>query len=146
MTERTDKQIVKKFREVLHHHISTLEACDLQRKLFTNTETDKESSSIITPSEKTFTYDKGPRSFTGETLLSYEDVKSRYEGNCIFCSNNYWSDECHQYRDIKSRKKKLKDRCLKKTSALESNDDTESGMIATGKKGDNANCFDDNKR
>ena len=44
--ERTDEWTVKKFREVLHHHISTLEACDLQTKLFTNTETDKESSNV----------------------------------------------------------------------------------------------------
>ena len=39
--ERTDEWTVKKFKEVLHHHISTLEACNLQMKLFTNTETDK---------------------------------------------------------------------------------------------------------
>ena len=35
--ERTNGWTVKKFREVLHHHISTLEACDLETKLFTNT-------------------------------------------------------------------------------------------------------------
>ena len=75
--ERTDEWTVNKFREVLHHHISTLEACDLQTKLFTNTETDKESSTNVTPSEKTFTYGNGPRSFTVETLLSYEGAKSR---------------------------------------------------------------------
>ena len=78
MKERTDEWTVKKFRKVLHHHISTLEASDLQTKLFTNTETDKESSNV-TPSVKTFTYDKGPRSLAGETLFSYEDTKSRYE-------------------------------------------------------------------
>ena len=110
--ERTNEWTVKKFREVLHHHISTLEACDLQTKLFTNTETDKESSNV-TPAEKTFTYDKGSRSFTGETLLSYEGAKSRYERKCIFCSNNHRSDECQQYPDIKSRKNKLKGRCFK---------------------------------
>ena len=168
---------MKKFRDVLHHHISMLEACDLQTKLFTNPETDKESSNV-TPAENIFTYDKGPRSFTDETLLSYEGAKSRYERKCIFCSNNHWSDECRQYPDIKSRKNKLKDRCLKcmkldhkvreckvqgkicvhcgekdkhhrtlcpkkfnqdedqknDTSTLESNDDTESGMIAIGEK------------
>ena len=42
---------MKKFREVLHHHISMLEACDVQTKLFTSTETDKESSNV-TPLEK----------------------------------------------------------------------------------------------
>ena len=168
---------MKKFREVLHHHISTLEACDLQTRLFANTDTDKESSNV-TPAEKTFTYDKGSRSFTGKTLLFYEGAKSRYERKCIFCSNNHWSDECQQYPDIKSRKNNLKDRCLKcmkldhkvrecklqgkmcvhcgekdkhhrtlcpkkfnqdedqknDTSTLESNDDTESGMIAIGEK------------
>ena len=76
--EKADEWTVKKFREVLHHHTSTLEACDLQARLFTNTETDKESSNV-TPAEKTFTYDKGSRSFTGETLLSYEGAKSRYK-------------------------------------------------------------------
>ena len=110
--ERTDEWTVKKFREVLHHYILTLETCDLQTKLFRVTETDKESSNVA-PVVKAFTYDKGPRSFTSEALLSYENVKSRYERNCICCSNNYWNDECQQYPDIKSRKNKLKDRCLK---------------------------------
>ena len=64
--ERADEWTVKKFREVLHHHISTLEGCDLQTRLFTNTGTDKESSNV-TPAEKTFTYDKSSRSFTGKT-------------------------------------------------------------------------------
>ena len=74
---------------------------------------DGKESSKVTPGEKTFTYDKGPRSFTSGTLLSYEGVKTRFERKCIFCSNNHWSDECQQYPDIKSRKNKLKDRCLK---------------------------------
>ena len=76
--ERANEWTVKKFGEVLHHHTSTLEACNLQTRLFTNTETDKELSNV-TPAEKTFTYDKGSRSFTGETLLSYEGAKSRYK-------------------------------------------------------------------
>ena len=48
--ERTDEWTVKKFREVLHHHISTLETCSLQTKLVTNTQTDKEPSNV-TPAE-----------------------------------------------------------------------------------------------
>ena len=40
--EKNNEWTVKKCREVLHHHVSTLEVCDLQAKLFTNTETDKE--------------------------------------------------------------------------------------------------------
>ena len=112
MKERTDEWTVKKFRQILHHHISTPEAYDLQTKLFTNTETHNESSNV-TASQKTFAYGKCPRSSTGETLLFYEDAKSRYERKCIFCSNSHWSDECQQYPDIKSRKKKLKDRCFK---------------------------------
>ena len=40
--ERTDEWTVKKFRKELHHHISTLEAWDLQTKLLTTTEMDKE--------------------------------------------------------------------------------------------------------
>ena len=74
MKKPPDELTVKKFREVLYHHIATLEACDLQTKLLMNTETDKESSNV-TPSEKTFTYDKSPRSFTGKTLLSYEGTE-----------------------------------------------------------------------
>ena len=85
--ERANEWTVKKFREVLHNHISTLEACDLQMRLFTNTETDKESSDVA-PTEKTFTYDKNSRSFTDD-----EGARSRYERECIFCSNNHRSDE-----------------------------------------------------
>ena len=109
--EITYEWTVKKSRELLYH-ISTLEVSDLQTKLFTNTETDKESSNV-TLAEKTFTYGKGPRSFTGETLLSYEGVKSRYERKCTFCSNNHWNDKCQHFPEIMSRKSKLKNRCLK---------------------------------
>ena len=53
--------------------------------------------------------------FTGEALLSSEMSKQKSAKRtyrCIFCEGKHWSDECQQYRDLKTRKEKLKGRCF----------------------------------
>ena len=101
---------VKKFRKLLNKHINCQEAGDLQMKLHNTRD-----ENAIRPQSGNRPSPGGTNNFsTSEGLLSNEGTKrTKYGRKCIFCKGEHWSDECQQYTDIPSRKKQLKNRCLR---------------------------------
>ena len=101
---------VKKFRKSLQRYITGQEACDLQMKLFHGHDESLKSPGTNRSSHNSST---NKQNYTGEMLLSNENVKTKFGRKCIFCNGDHWSDECQKFSDIQSRRRKLKDRCLK---------------------------------
>ena len=76
MKAEDEEWTVKNFRKLLQRHINAQEACDLQTKLFQKY--DESPRNTYTHTNRSFQNNTSPRNFTGETLLSNENIKPRY--------------------------------------------------------------------
>ena len=104
--DENDEWTVETFRNRLKRCRTAQEAGDQQLRLYHSKNKNIFRTNVNSPS-----LSGSPMRYAGEALMSNEFSLPHKSSKCIFCDGRHWSDECRNFPDVLSRKRRLKKRC-----------------------------------
>ena len=105
--DENDEWTVETFRKRLKRYITAQEAGDQQLRLHHS-----RNEKIFRTNANSPSLSDSPMRCTGEVWMSNELSPPHKNSKCIFCDGKHWSDECRNFLDVLSRKRRLKKRCF----------------------------------
>ena len=98
-----DNWTVETFRKRLKRYITAQEAGNQQLRLYHS-----RNENIFRKNANRPSLSDSPMRYTGEALMSNLLSLPHKKSKCIFCDGKHWSDECRNFPDLLSRKRRLK--------------------------------------